>query len=116
MRCGKGVENRTWKTKLRGRILIHASRRWDNNAPRQNWLTNNPNLTDGEIENQMDLCRKFNGLILGSVELYDCVQNSEDKWARPGMWRWLLRDPDIWKTPILYRGSLGLWTFSGEVG
>jgi hypothetical protein len=116
MRCGKGVENRTWKTKYRGRILIHASRRWDNNAPRQNWLINNQNLTDEEIENQIDLCRKFDGLILGSVELYDCVQNSEDKWAQPGMWHWLLRDPDIWDIPILHRGSLGLWTFSGEVG
>jgi hypothetical protein len=31
--CGKDIENRTWETKYRGPLLIHASRSMDIYAP-----------------------------------------------------------------------------------
>ena len=65
----KPVENRTWPTKVRGRVLIHAGVRWD----------------DGEEEGMRDIrhwCRQFDlpvpdrvdlGGIVGEAEIIDCV-------------------------------------------
>lgn len=114
MHYDKTVENRSWKTKYRGRILIHASKRWDNNAPLSVWQQRNPGALIIDIEREIEHCKKTNGFILGSVELYDCVQNANDTWAQPGLWHWLLRDPDIWEKPVLIKGSLGLWEYTGE--
>ncbi|GHV91189.1 hypothetical protein AGMMS50268_16920 [Spirochaetia bacterium] len=111
---GKPVENRTWKTKFRGRILIHASLRWDNNAPSSHWLRGAPNPMIVDIENKIELCKRFNGFILGSVEIYDCVQDSDSEWAQPGLYHWLLRDPEPWDKPVSVKGSLGLWQFTGD--
>ncbi len=33
------------------------------------------------------------GAILGSVEIVGCVQNSIGRWAIPGQWHWILKDP-----------------------
>ena len=65
----KPVENRTWWTKVRGRILIHAGVRWD----------------DGEAEGMHDIrhwSERFGvpmpetvhmGGIVGEAEIVDCV-------------------------------------------
>jgi len=115
MHYDKTVENRTWKTKYRGRILIHASMRWDNNAPLSIWQRRNPGISILDIEREIERCKRTNGHILGSVELYDCVTDADDEWAQPGLWHWLLRDPDLLDVSIAVKGSLGLWTFTGEV-
>ena len=114
MNYDKTVENRTWYTKFRGRILIHASLRWDNNAPLSVWQRRNPEASIFDIEKEIEKCKLTNGYILGSVELYDCVQGADDEWAQPGLWHWLLRGPDIWEKPVLIKGSLGLWEYTGE--
>lgn len=114
MYYGKTVENRSWKTKFRGRILIHASMRWDNNAPISTWRLKSPKASLEEIEREIMLCKEINGYILGSVDLVDCVQGSSDPWAQPGLWHWILRDPDVWEKPVFVKGSLGLWDYTGE--
>jgi len=110
----KTVENRTWKTKHRGRILIHASTRWDNNAPIDPWRLKAPNASREEIERLIEQCKQTSGYILGSVELYDCrlFADEADSWAQPGLWHWLLRDPDVWDKPLYAKGSLGLWNYT----
>lgn len=116
MNYGKTVENRTWKTKYRGRILIHASMRWDNNAPLDPWKLKSPGVSREELERLIEQCKQTNGYILGSVELYDCVKFADeaDSWVQPGLWHWLLRDPDLWEKPVFIKGSLGLWEYTGE--
>lgn len=105
---GKDIENRTWKTKYRGRFLVHASQ----------------GMTRGEYEDartlvddigSMELYMRFpsfkalqRGGIVGSVELVDCVTASDSPWYM-GDVGFVLRDP----RPIpftRYKGRLGLFS------
>jgi hypothetical protein len=73
----KDIENRSWATRLRGRIWIHAS-----SSP----------VTRAEYKNFNAICRyrrirKFparedfqTGGIVGSVEIVDCVTKSRSYW------------------------------------
>jgi hypothetical protein len=109
MNYGKDVENRSWKTNYRGRILVHVSKN-----PHRNYrdIFNKvflPNLTEGEWE---EMNREWCGRIIGSVELVDCVRDHNSSWAEPGQWHWVLKDPKPCK-PIPAKGALGLWEYNG---
>jgi len=106
MKYGKDIENRTWRTDYRGRILIHASKKPDP------FLTDIvcrclQNPTNAELKKLLQWC----GCIVGSVEIVDCVQNHKSEWAESGMWHWVLKNPVLFKEPIPARGSLGLWDY-----
>jgi hypothetical protein len=114
MKCGKDVENRTWRTDYHGRILIHVSKRIDTIKW---WSDAEPPFSlvkDLEI-NWSGVAKQWCGHIVGSVELVDCVQNSNSKWAEQGMWHWVLKNSVLLKEPIPARGSLGLWEYEGEL-
>lgn len=73
----KPVENRTWSTKVRGRVLIHASKKFDHNGFM--WLANNwwryklPSAV-GDMCDRMKNFKDFEtGGIVGSAEITDCV-------------------------------------------
>jgi len=108
MKWGKDIENRTWKTNYRGRILIHASKKPD---PKMGEILFgwSARITDDCNRAAYMLC----GCIIGSVELVDCVQGHGSRWAEPGMWHWVLRNPEIFNNPIQTKGSLGLWEYKG---
>jgi hypothetical protein len=96
----KDVENRTWVTKYRGPLLIHASKKfqtawWDRKPWNVKW-------------------DDYNGHIIGAVELIDCIQDSTSRWAEKGLWHWILKDPKPCR-PIPVKGSLGLWEYTGEI-
>ena len=73
----KDIENRSWPTRLRGRIWIHAS---------------SSRVTKAEDERFENICREHRirtfparesfqtGGIVGSVELVDCVTKSRSFW------------------------------------
>lgn len=108
--AGKDIENRDWPTKLRGRILVHASK----------------GMTRAEYEYALDAAhavsciRRFpsglmlpafesleRGGIVGSVEIVDCVMQSDSPWFM-GRWGFVLRDP----RPIPFiplKGRLGFF-------
>jgi hypothetical protein len=99
----KDVENRRYQTNYRGRLLIHASKILDVGVPdRDERKINGGAALDWG---------KYNGRILGSVELVDCIINSKSRWAEVGMWHWVFRNPLVFENPPLYRGSLGLWNY-----
>jgi hypothetical protein len=49
------------------------------------------------------------GAILGSVEIADCVKNSNSKWAIRGQWHWILRSPRRFAKPMPCKGKLGFF-------
>ncbi|GHT52905.1 hypothetical protein FACS1894106_2630 [Spirochaetia bacterium] len=111
---GKGVENRSWETFYRGRILIHVSKKmipdyevvvaglWHNG------------LLEGFHLEDMEAVKSECGHIIGSVEIYGCVRNSHSHWAEAGLFHWQLRDPIPFEKPILTKGALGLWEYKGD--
>ena len=46
---------------------------------------------------------------IGTVELVDCVRDSDSVWAEADHWHWLLRRPRPLRTPYPCAGRLGLW-------
>lgn len=90
MHGGKNIENRTWGTTFRGRVLIHASKAMTYDE----WL-------DGlELLFSFGISRAAypgpevieRGGIIGSVEIVDCVTESESPWF-VGPYGYVLRDP-----------------------
>lgn len=87
----KTVENRTWRTKYRGRLYIHASQRPDFDFA----TTDEFRVELAEIgivlPNHFDL-----GGIVGVANLIDCVATCTDEydadWHQPDMIAWVLRD------------------------
>ena len=96
----KDVENRTWNTKYRGVLYIHAGKRYDQQSP------------IAPIEPSR---RKA---IIGRVTLVECVKWSKrhlPPWHQFGMIGWYLADPEILVDPIPYRGRLGLMKLEHEI-
>ena len=91
---GKDVENRGWPTRYRGPLLIHAARHLDTGACRQLGL------------HPQDLAT---GCCLGIVELTDCIRDSQSRWALPGQWHWIPKEPRWMPAPIPMLGRLGLF-------
>ena len=116
----KDIENRTWRTSYRGRLLIHASLGADpeNFMPKQReWLE------FAGIAIPEDLPR---GAIVGSVNLTGVVGQQRDNsgtdtgqdgtTASPwfeGPYGFLMTDAVEFEKPIQWRGRLGIRDYTG---
>jgi hypothetical protein len=107
---GKDVENRTWSTNIRGRLLIHAAASPDRAAGTHPAPTSHQHHNpDGQPPR---------GVILGTVHLVsvhhaqDCQRGSAlcSAWAMPGLFHWVLATPRPLQKPVPARGALGFWT------
>ncbi len=111
----KDIENRSWKTNYRGRVLIHAAA-----APVKEGLAALNNKQLFELMNRENWETEFDNLpnatIVGSVEIVDCVQNHPSKWAQEGFWHWVLANPEMYPEPITgVKGKLSFWDYDGEL-
>jgi hypothetical protein len=106
----KAVENRTWRTKYRGRLAIHASQSTASDDAAQAEFKRLGIVAPSDFT-------PWRGHLLGSVELIDCVQFDllrEQQLLGPlcpfasGPFCWLLGDPRPC-VPRLATGQRGLW-------
>ena len=81
---GKGCENRSWYTSYRGYILIHASKTIEKAA--YQILQDQFHLTPPAPD------KIPRGGIIGKVDLYDCLKESDNPWHAPGQYGFMLRD------------------------
>ncbi len=101
--AGKDIENRTWATKHRGPLAIHAGKR---------------KPTRAEMEEFREYCfdlmlpdppEKFVfGAIIGTVTLLDCVTESPSPWWQ-GQIGWKLETPVALRQPLPLSGQLGIF-------
>lgn len=113
--AGKDVENRTWPTNYRGKLLIHAGKKLptirdmeafaDTVSERQ--LLHCPNIEGPLTLRRLvdELC--IYGAIIGSVNIWGCKRQSKSAWG-VGPIHWLLSDPEPME-PEYMPGRLGLW-------
>lgn len=110
MRGVKDIENRNWRTPVRGRVLVHAAK----------------GCTRQEFEDALDFAsyalgqevigtleKMPRGGIIGSVEIVDCVSKSDSRWF-VGEYGFVLRDPKPIKM-IPYRGQLGFFDVPNSI-
>jgi len=85
--AGKDIENRDWSTKFRGRFLIHAGK----GMTRAEYATAADFAAScGQRVPEPEALQR--GGIVGSVELVDCVTQSDSPWF-VGEHGFVLRDP-----------------------
>lgn len=84
----KDIENRTWSTKYRGRVLLHASKtcKREEYEEAANFAMSLSGIIVPEFH-ELDL-----GGIVGSVEIVDCVQEHDSPWFF-GKCGFVMRDP-----------------------
>jgi hypothetical protein len=95
---GKDIENRSWKTTLRGRVFIHAAKKIDN-----------PSTCIFDTFGVLLTDKFLTGGIIGSVDIVDCVTSSESKWFF-GPYGFVLKNP-ISLDFFPCRGQLGFFDF-----
>lgn len=113
----KRVENRTWETKYRGRLYIHAGRSRD-------WMTTD--FVDGieyELQTKQPVERLAFGAVVAIAVLVDCVNIQDVKSGKldqrypwlgghqhtSGPWCWILDDLVTRVGPYRYKGQQGLF-------
>jgi hypothetical protein len=126
----KHIETRSWATKYRGPLLIHASKKIDKIACLEAniWNALNRQSLTGAI-------KLPTGLIISKCNLVDCVKVEQTDglmaWLEkgyvaddqeypfgnytPGRYGWILKDIEMLSAPIPAKGQLGLWEYGGEL-
>ena len=120
----KDIENRTWKTNLRGRVLIHAGAK-------------SADFLDSQLADHIyDFIRRTSksgkdwsgypfSAIIGSVEIVDCVEYHKSIWAEKSIdiyeqfsldrheaiYNWVLANPIKFDNPIPCKGKLSFWDY-----
>ena len=96
----KDIENRTWITNYRGKLLIHVSQKFDKVG-----LEMMKKM--GLAENFIDSMKGYSGGIIGQVELVDVVKKSDSPWFE-GPYGFVLKNAKILPfKPCL--GKLGIF-------
>lgn len=114
MQGDKRFEFRSWQTKYRGDLLIHAGKSVDKEAV---------NRLSKYLPKEIPT-----GKILGKVKLVDCIKMSTDfknlllkenkdiytKSSFKENYGWQLTDVEIFEKPIEAKGQLSLWDYPIE--
>ena len=103
---GKDIENRSWPTRYRGRIAIHAGQQLDVAAL--------PVVAARLGVTEAALRQAPRGALLGTVEVVDCVATHPSLWFE-GPYGFVLRHPVALAEPIALRGRLNLFTLPEEI-
>ena len=110
----KDIENRTWKTNYRGKILLHASasvvnKDWSILSPAQREAAKALICPFGVENSPLNLGRSA---IIGEATLVDCVIGHSSIWAEQDVWNWVLKDMKLFSIPTYnVKGKLSVWDF-----
>jgi len=118
---GKDVENRVWQTGYRGRLLIHAGKAVDWDAPDHAWTAAGVAPYRRGAGRQHWTASLPLGVIIGGVDLTGCHLDAEcweyreghvhhcTRWAIRDQFHWTLTEPRPFRQPVPAVGKLGLW-------
>lgn len=110
---GKDVENRSWATKFRGPVLIHAGKTVDAEAlgfpaMRAALGEGSPALFAGFVVGQ--------AIIVGCHHADSCWDDGAhcSPWAMEDAYHWQLDKRELFAEPFAAKGKLGLWSMGPE--
>lgn len=103
----KDIENRTWSTRHRGPLLIHAGRKFDIEGLL--WVMRM--FPEIDVPNVVSFAR---GAIIGQVNVLDVFHGFEScllesPWWDRENWGWKIGGAVVFETPLPYRGQLRLF-------
>lgn len=97
----KDIENRTWDTKIRGTVAIHAGKSFSWNSI--------PEHTREDMKHELHF-----GAIIGLIDIVDVVTEHDSEWFE-GPFGFVLANPRELPEPISFRGQLGFWNVPTEI-
>lgn len=113
----KDIENRTWQTKYRGKVLIHASAKLAGKLPYL--LTAKQTLHIVHTVEEMPPDEYIHSAIIGEVDIVDCVIGHPSIWSEISegdgkpIFNWVLANAVMYDKPILnVKGKLSFWDFN----
>lgn len=111
---GKDIENRDWRTQVRGTVAIHAGKRIDDGEAKI-FAELYARINGDDFSNVPPFKGKFEyGSIIGVADIVDCVSAHPSKWFY-GKWGFVLKNPRALKTPIPFKGKLNFWNVPAGV-
>lgn len=113
----KTMENRSRRTRLRERILIHSGTKYVDDA--EDFIRNACRKLHLPVPSIEELRGTPRGAIIGAATIVDCfdldlVPKGQRPWAM-GPYCYLLKDAQMFKRPIPHRGVLGFFTVDNEI-
>ncbi len=96
----KDIENRSWPTRFRGKILIHAGKKIDGNNVKKYRRTLGLDSVDDYDPQTM--------AIVGMAEVVDCVATHRSRFFL-GPYGFVLKNAVRFRRPIHYRGRQGIF-------
>ncbi|SHF47904.1 ASCH domain-containing protein [Flavisolibacter ginsengisoli] len=119
----KKLETRSWSTKHRGDLLIHASMGQSGallapEPPFSKYITDFSKLPFGAIIGKVQLTDVIK---VESLHMSDAVINQLTMEERAfgdysnGRYVWVLEEPSLFSNPIYMKGTLGLWNYELEI-
>jgi hypothetical protein len=126
----KSIETRSWPTRYRGPLLIHAAKRWDAELDFQaryardklTLMLFRPPSEAHERAGSIPI-GEATGKVVAVATLADCRPmaaapdpiNAEFGHFGPGRWGWVLSGVRPLPSPIPWRGAQGLWDVPAEL-
>jgi hypothetical protein len=101
----KDIENRSWITHYRGKVLVHAAQKFDKKGYDQLKKMGVP-------ETIIKAMGEYAGGIIGEVEIVDCVKKSDSPWFE-GPFGFVLTNAKVLKFKPC-KGKLGIFDISDE--
>ncbi len=119
----KQIETRSWSTKYRGGLLIHASTGKAGAAltaepPFSRYIHNFNQLPFGAIIGQVvltDVVRVEELHLSGTAINHLTLEERAFGDYTNGRFAWMLEEPVLFSKPIPVKGTLGLWEYNGEL-
>lgn len=103
----KDIENRDWRTNLRGRVYLHCAKHWDDGDVRLD-IFDAINLAHPVLRTNLrpdtQEMWEARGCIVGSVEIVDCVTFSKSPWFF-GRFGFVLANPLAFARPVPFKGA-----------
>lgn len=106
----KDLENRDWSTRFRGPLLVHAGKKFEDEAVE--WILSKLDADERQRFPMKKSAFECGGIV-GVVKMVDCVTTSESKWF-VGDYGWCFeRAQPLPFMPL--RGSLGLFDAPSDI-
>jgi hypothetical protein len=106
----KDIENRGWSTGFRGRILIHAGKKYSRR--------DHDEYAESLFEDFGIQLPRFEdmplGGIVGSATITDCVKEHPSRWKMADSWGFVLSAQRV-RPFVAYRGQLGIFQVPADV-
>ena len=108
----KDIENRSWPTKVRERIWVHAGK----TLGRAKYQDDIEYFAEAEniLLPSFEEMKSMTGGLVGSVDIVDCVRRHASHWKDPDSYGFVLKN-ELHCTLVPYRGQLGFFEIDGNI-